>query len=797
MDADLVVVEDGAENAFVTTFLPDDTKAAYLIGLVSSTNEPDEYIWVDGTVVRNDNRNDRVYTNWQLGEPNEAYEKCVIITTVDYNLDYVRGAWNDVDCNIAHGYICETYATCGRTILLASLSNIISPRYQLTHLGYPNPYPPDLECQWIIIADNNDTLIVARVKRFELENGFDSLTVGNGPVSTMNEIAELTGVVKVRAITSSMSSMWFMLKTDSTGNKFGYRLELEQITVSNDGAYITCPGSYLCDKVHEVNISMCVAIEEVCDGQIGCPGGDDEIKCDIKRCPEECSCAYQGNNLQIYCSKGWSMETINNMARTVNTLKLTNGLISVVEPGLFKGIFALHTLDLSRNNIAKLTSHAFRGLPRLKVLYLSDIRIATIQADTFLDNTELEILVLIRASGTDVPVNVEKGGFRGLNSLKKLYVDDRFLCCHFDSLEECVILKQQPPLFKCGSLMQNIILRVSMWVLGISALIGNIFVVALRVREKKTSAIQVKQSFLISNLAVSDCQMGIYMLILACVDLYYGDEYFVYSDEWRSSKLCKFANFLSLLSSEASVFFITLISIDRFICILFPFGKFKFRGTSTKVVTGIIWAIAFVLGLLPTLQAGPESDFYDLSDVCIGLPLITRPSSYSIQSSDVGGPDSGRSFDLPVADKFKPAWYYSIAIFLVINLVCFLTIFVCYAAMFISVRISSKAAQRNQSQKDDIKIAIKMAAIVGTDFICWMPVIIMGILSQTEAAVIPLEMYTWSVVFILPMNSSLNPYLYTIASRIADMRKNKQARPSVTQTDSTTISNTVISETNI
>ena len=46
-------------------------------------------------------------------------------------------------------------------------------------------------------------------------------------------------------------------------------------------AYITCPGSYLCDKVPNVNISKCVTKEEVCDGSIGCPGGDDETKCSM------------------------------------------------------------------------------------------------------------------------------------------------------------------------------------------------------------------------------------------------------------------------------------------------------------------------------------------------------------------------------------------------------------------------------------------------------------------------------------------------------------------------------------
>ena len=82
---------------------------------------------------------------------------------------------------------------------------------------------------------------------------------------------------------------------------------------------------------------------------------------------------------------------------------------------------------------------------------------------------------------------------------------------------------------------------------------------------------------------------------------------------------------------------------------------------------------------------------------------------------------------------------------------------------------STKRVQKDErrQQRDERKIAIKMAVVVGTDFMCWVPVIIMGVLSQTGLIVIPLEAYTWSVVFILPINSSLNPYLYTIASLVS------------------------------
>ena len=319
--------------------------------------------------------------------------------------------------------------------------------------------------------------------------------------------------------------------------------------------------------------------------------------------------------------------------------------------------------------------------------------------------------------------------------------------------------------------MQNFILRVSMWVLGLSALIGNACVIVFRFQEKPRGPTHAKQRVLIGNLAVSDCLMGVYMVVLASVDLYYRDQYFIHSDVWRSSFLCKLESFLSLLSSEASILFITLITLDRFLSIVFPFSSVQFRGRSTKIAVVLIWVVSFLLGFVPTYYAGSDSDLYDLSDVCVGLPLITRPTSYNIESSGIDGPNSGRSFDLPIPDEFKPAWYFSIAIFLVFNFACFLFIFILYTIMFIHVKLASIRVKHAANRSDDIKMAVRMAAIVGTDFLCWVPVIIMGILSQIGAAVIPLQMYTWSVVFILPINSSLNPYLYTIASLIGDYKK--------------------------
>ena len=78
-------------------------------------------------------------------------------------------------------------------------------------------------------------------------------------------------------------------------------------------------------------------------------------------------------------------------------------------------------------------------------------------------------------------------------------------------------------------------------------------------------------------------------------------------------------------------------------------------------------------------------------------------------------------------------------------------------------------------------MATKFALIVGTDFLCWMPIIIMGFLSASGTVEIPADVYAWAAVFILPLNSALNPFLYTFA--IAWKRhKHRSSHSSVTDT---------------
>ena len=68
--------------------------------------------------------------------------------------------------------------------------------------------------------------------------------------------------------------------------------------------------------------------------------------------------------------------------------------------------------------------------------------------------------------------------------------------------------------------------------------------------------------------------MGVYLLTIAIMDVRWQGENFKHDVEWRSGMGCQIVGALSMLSSEVSVLILTIITVDRFTSIVFPF-KFK------------------------------------------------------------------------------------------------------------------------------------------------------------------------------------------------------------------------------
>ncbi|RWS03618.1 G-protein coupled receptor GRL101-like protein, partial [Dinothrombium tinctorium] len=388
---------------------------------------------------------------------------------------------------------------------------------------------------------------------------------------------------------------------------------------------------------------------------------------------------------------------------SLKSLDLSNQMLENISQNAFLGLRSLLTLDLSHNNLYKLEDGVFNGLHSLRSLDLS--------------NNFLSI--------------ISPRVFNGLTSLQVLATDEFKFCCLVNPSIQC---SPEPDEFSsCEDLMSNIVLRFCIWVLGVIALIGNVLVLIWRVKLRATNRVH---SFLISNLALGDLLMGVYLMIIACVDFYYRGVYIIYDNNWKKSNLCKLAGFLSTLSSESSVFTLTVITLDRFITIIFPFRINRMKLSQTVAIMLFIWFLCICIAGIPLLNIDYFDNFYGRSGVCLALHITHhRPNG----------------------------WEYSVFVYLVLNLTSLALIAVAYIWMFLFAHSSRRAARSVDVGKTDSTMARRIMIIVFTDFFCWMPIIILGLCSL-HGIKIPSQVYAWVAVFILPLNAALNPVIYTLST---------------------------------
>lgn len=321
-------------------------------------------------------------------------------------------------------------------------------------------------------------------------------------------------------------------------------------------------------------------------------------------------------------------------------------------------------------------------------------------------------------------------------------LDQFILCCY--AIEAIPNLNCQSPksaFSSCEDLMKNNLLRMCIWILGLLALIGNIFVIVWRVKMRDDNRVQ---SFMLTNLACTDLLMGVYLLIIAIKDLQWKGEYFKHDVTWRRSHLCRIAGALSMLSGEVSVLMLLAITADRLICVVFALKVRPLSLKSARIICASIWMIGITISVIPLTGISYFWDkkkgigFFGSSAVCLPLQL---------------------------SDDKHAGWEYATAFFITLNGVAFLFIFTAYLLMVWTALRLIRSSSVKHMMKSESTRATRLFFIVLTDFLCWMPVIVLGILSLTgnfhdsshRAKV-------WLAVFVLPVNSSINPILYTFST---------------------------------
>ena len=334
--------------------------------------------------------------------------------------------------------------------------------------------------------------------------------------------------------------------------------------------------------------------------------------------------------------------------------------------------------------------------------------------------------------------------------------------------DTCFNTIKPSPYLTCDKLLSLTALSVFIWIIGCSAILGNIFVVWWKQFKQRVE--NEVQSYLLSNLAMSDLLMGIYMIIIASADIYYGQYFPMNAENWRSSVLCRVAGTIAITSCEASVLFVTFISIDIFITIKFPFSIHKLCVKSTRLISALVWAFSLTLGLTASILAGTNSDLYDNSHVCIGLPLaqVVRYKTKTIEAANFEYWEDAKTVEIVESSDQSPGLYFSVAVFIAFNMFCFLMIMACYIGLIRAVSKASSEAFRQRKMAEEVRMTLKVSAIVLTDFFCWFPICLVGALVQIGLIELPNSVFAWAVTFVLPINSAINPFLYTIATVITN-----------------------------
>ena len=272
------------------------------------------------------------------------------------------------------------------------------------------------------------------------------------------------------------------------------------------------------------------------------------------------------------------------------------------------------------------------------------------------------------------------------------YFDEFYMCAYVASEVVC-----QP--FGDGissryNLLENGFLRLMVWIVAICACFGNLLVLLGRSVLREDNQVH---SFYIKNLSFADMLMGLYLIIIGYHDQIFRGNYLVEDEGWRSSPTCDICGILSTLSNEASVFTLTLITLDRYISITFPLFRRRKSFKFAMMNVCIIWTISLLLSLFPVTFSGYFGNyFYKDNAVCVPFHLH-RP--------------------------WAKGWEYSTFLFLGLNLAAFSFICFAYIHMFIAIKRSTKTVRSHFENKERTLVK-RFFFIILTDFLCWMPIII-------------------------------------------------------------------------
>ena len=295
------------------------------------------------------------------------------------------------------------------------------------------------------------------------------------------------------------------------------------------------------------------------------------------------------------------------------------------------------------------------------------------------------------------------------------------------------------PFNPCTNIIDSDVLRVAIWLVILLSIGGNTLVITVTVlhviRRYRSSHKEPSLMFMLYiNLAFADLLMGIYLLTIAITDLATDGDYARNAIEWQTGHGCRFAGFCAIVSSLLSIFTLLVITIERVYSIKYALERKHFKKRWIAIVMLIGWIVGFAIAILP--MVGVSS--YGRVSIC--LPFESRD----------------------VEDKAY------IALILILTGIASMMILVSYVLLFLIVACGpgKKHLHGSLSGREEMKIALRMSLLILTDFACWGPIAFFGLTAVFGKPLIGVSASKVLMVFVFPLNSCLNPLLYSFSTRL-------------------------------
>ncbi|XP_070580554.1 somatostatin receptor type 2-like [Ptychodera flava] len=273
----------------------------------------------------------------------------------------------------------------------------------------------------------------------------------------------------------------------------------------------------------------------------------------------------------------------------------------------------------------------------------------------------------------------------------------------------------------------------------IVGLIGNALVIYVILRYAKMKTVT---NTYILNLAIADelFMLGVPFTIQNMITL-----------NWPyGTALCKIYLTNDVVTQFVSIFFLAVMSIDRYIAVVHPVQSVNYRNSrNAGIVSGCVWALVIVL-MSPAIIAfrsfGPHGD-----------------GTYGC------GPQWGPVFGETTFNLTEDDWR-RIFSFYTFTLGYALPLFIiCVAYVLMLSRLRQVGAPGSRGKKTR-KVTKMVTVVVGVFFLCWSPYYIMNLclhyippdLSQTTHNIVRTVFYTTQCVGYA--NSCANPVLYAFLS---------------------------------